>query len=490
MGRGDVDTHVLVVGAGFAGICVGHDLLDAGIDDFTIVEMADGVGGTWRHNTFPGAACDVPSHAYCFSFRGNPGWSRAYSPQAEIQAYLEDCVKEFGLDPHLRLGCEVTSHTFDDTQQCWRTELADGTSISSHFVVKATGILHQPRWPVVPGRERFAGPLMHSARWDHDVDFAGKRVAVIGSAASAVQIVPELAEVAAEVAVFQRSPNYVLPRNDEIYSDEQIEAWRADPQAFDAFRREMATVRNARLAPLFVAGSEANRGVMRFALEHMRSIVADPDLRDKLTPNYELGCKRLLISDNWYQTLVLPHVDVVAQALTGFTESAVVTADGEHEVDIVVCATGYDPEAGHRAIPTIGPGGRSLADVWADDLVSYRGVAVPGFPNLLLVDGPNSASGYLASVETIEVDSRYVTRLITEVGAGRLATPARERADEWCETLQARFDATVWAGSCGNWYQAPDGRIWTLFPGDLDEYTADKAAPSLEDFEITERSTV
>ncbi|MFP4512275.1 MAG: flavin-containing monooxygenase [Acidimicrobiales bacterium] len=486
--RGDMETRILVVGAGFAGICVGHDLLEAGIDDFEIVEMSDGVGGTWRHNTYPGAACDVPSHVYCYSFRGNPEWSRAYSPQTEILAYLERCATEFGLDDHLHFGRQVTGHTFDDDTRCWRTELADGSTITSEVVVKATGVLHQPNWPDVAGLDSFEGHLMHTARWDHEVDIAGKRVAVIGSAASAIQVVPELAATAERVTVFQRTPSYVLPRNDREFTAEEIAAFRASPDDFDRFRTTMADEREASLYPLFESGSPLNAGATQLALEYMRSVIDDPDLQAKLTPDYELGCKRILISDNWFQALALDHVELVDGPVTELTPTGVVATEQGREVsvdaDIVVCATGFDPEGGWRTPPVTGPGGLALSEVWADDLISYKGVAVPGFPNFFLIDGPNSASGYLPSVATIEVDSRFVTELLARNGPGVLVEARREPTLAHCEALQARFEPTVWSGSCASWYQAPDGRIWTLFPGNLAEYTRDKDLRHLDDFEV------
>ena len=482
------DTRVLVVGAGFAGICVGRDLLARGIDDFVIVELSDGVGGTWRHNTYPGAACDVPSHVYCYSFRGNPEWSRAYSPQAEILAYLEDCAKEFGLEPHLRFGHEVRDHVFDDEHRHWQTTMADGSTITSEVVIKATGVLHQPNWPDVPGRETFTGHLMHTARWDHAVDLTDSRVVVIGSAASAIQVVPQVARSASRVTVFQRTPSYVLPRNDHAYTDEQIAAFRASPEELDRFRFQMAADREQTLYPLFESGSDYNAAATELAIAYMRDVISDPDLQEKLTPDYELGCKRILISDDWYQALELDHVDLVDDPVTGFTPTGVVGTEQGSEVvieaDVVVCATGFDPEGGWRTPPVTGPGGRSLVEQWAIDAESYKGVAVPGFPNFFLVDGPNSNNGYLPSVATIEVDSRFVTDLIARSGSGVLVEPRGEPTRAYCEALQARFEGTVWLGPCSSWYRSPGGKIWTVWPGDLAGYAAEKDERFFDDFSV------
>ena len=487
--RGDLDTRVVVVGAGFAGICVGRDLLEAGIDDFVIVEMADGVGGTWRHNTYPGAACDVPSHVYCYSFRGNPEWSRVYPPQPEVLAYLEDCSKELGLDPHLRFGQRVVAHTFDDDRRCWRTDLADGTTLRSEVVIKATGVLHQPVWPDVAGKDDFGGHLMHSARWDHDVDLAGARVAVIGSAASAIQVTPALAEVAERVTVFSRTPSWVLPRNDRAYTESEIEGFRSDREAFDRFRFQMAADREATLFPLFESGSAYNQAATEIALAYLREQVEDDELRTKLTPDYELGCKRILISDDWYQTLTLDHVDLVAGPVTELTPTGVEGVENgrriEVNADVVVCATGFDPHGGWLTPPVTGPGGLELAEVWAVDAESYKGVAVPGFPNFFLVDGPSSNNGYLPSVATIEVDSGFVTGLIASQEPGSMIEARPEPTAAHCEALQARFETTVWTGSCSSWYRSPNGRIWTVWPGDLAGYAADKDEAFFADFEVS-----
>ena len=486
--RNNVDTRVVVVGAGFAGICVGHDLLAAGIDDFVILEKADGVGGTWRHNTYPGAACDVPSHVYSYSFRPNPHWSRVYSPQTEILAYLEDCVDALGLRPHLRVGTEVTGHTYDDETRTWQTELADSSTLRSEVVVKATGVLHRPVWPDVPGRDTFEGDLLHTAGWDPDVKVDGKRVVVIGSAASGIQVTPKLAEVAESVTVFQRTPSWVLPRNDRAYTDAEIAELAADPDAYERFRSEMATEREQMLYPVFTSGSEHNVGLTAIAAAHLEESVPDPDLRAKLTPDYELGCKRILITDDWFDTLALDHVELVAGPVTRFVPTGVVgLADGQQvevDADVVVCATGFDPEGGWRIPPVIGPGGTSLDEAWGLDVETYKGVAVPGFPNFFLVDGPNSNNGYLPSIGTIEIDSRFVTGLIAEHPRGSSIEARPEPTTAWCEALQARFDDTVFVGSCASWYRSPGGKIWTVWPGNLAEYAAAKDDQARSDFEV------
>ena len=362
--------HAIVIGAGFSGVCMGYHLRAAGISDFRIVEASDSVGGTWHHNTFPGAVCDVPSHLYCYSFRPNPEWSHIYSPRDEIKAYIEDCADEFELRDAIVLECRVERLEFDEARGRWQVTFEDGTGIEARHVIRATGGLHVPRWPDVPGREDFGRSLMHSARWDHDVDLEGARVGVIGSAASAIQIVPQVAKAAASLTVFQRTPSWILPRDDRAFTDEEKRGFRSAPESLTALRDELYEHRHEVLQPLFGVndvGSEFREIGTAMALEHMHSEISDPDLRAKLTPDYPLGCKRLLISSDFYRTLGEDHVSLVTEPLERFSADGLVSADGElHALDVIVCATGYDLEAHIRAIEVIGRDRELLADRWVD----------------------------------------------------------------------------------------------------------------------------
>lgn len=478
-------TTVLVVGAGFSGICMGHDLLQAGIDDFLIVEAADGPGGTWLHNTYPGAACDVPSHLYCYSFAPNPDFSRVFSPQPEILAYLERCVDEFGLAPHLQYGRAVQAHNFHDEQGRWVTTFADGSQVSSRFVVRASGGLHQPSWPDLEGLTTFQGDLVHSARWPQGLDLTGRSVAVIGSAASAIQIVPQAAKVARSVTVFQRTPNYIFPRDDRAYSEQERATFREKPAALEVVRSEMFLHCELNVHPI-IGGAADIQALARAGFEeYLRSQVADPGLRAKLTPDYPVGCKRMLLSDDFYPTLTQDHVHVVTDRIVAVDATGVRTADGRHhDVEVIVCATGFDLQGYAHSVEVVGQAGRALAQAWADVPAAYRGVSLPGFPNLFMIVGPNSGTGTVSSVHAIEVDCDYIVRCIQLASPDKLVQPTEAAFTSYNTQLQQRLARTVWAGSCDSWYKV-DGKITALYPGDGREYAADKAELSLHEWQVT-----
>ena len=483
-------TTVLVVGAGFSGICLGHDLLAAGIDDFCIVEAAAGPGGTWRHNVYPGASCDVPSHLYCYSFAPNPEFSRVYSPQPEILAYLMRCIEQFGLAAHLHCDRTVISHVFDDDTQRWRTRFEDGASITSRFVVRAAGGLHLPSWPDIPGLAEFDGDLVHSARWNAGVDLRDRTVAIIGSAASAIQIVPEAARVAASVSVFQRTPNYIFPRQDRAYSDEERSEFREDPAALAAVRSQQFWYCELQVHPVVTGGPDVQALAKASHREYLTSQVRGAELVELLTPDYPVGCKRMLISDDFYATLMLDHVELVTDRIAAVDAAGITTRDGRHrDADVIVCATGFDL-LGHAAgIDVRGPNGLRLSDVWDTVPTAYRGVAVPGFPNIFMMVGPNSGTGTVSTVHTIEADSGYIVRCIQLAGDDTLLEPSFEAYVAYNEMLEQRLSRTVWAGSCDSWYKV-NGRITVLYPGDGREYAADKAEVRVADFRLRRASPV
>jgi len=488
-GRSTEPLHVLVIGAGLSGVCVGYHLRRAGIADFRIVEASDSVGGTWHHNTYPGVVCDVPSHLYCYSFRPNPDWSHVYSPGAEIRDYIETCADEFGLTDDIVLDCRVDQLVFDESTGRWQVVFDDGTGIEARHIVRATGGLHVPRWPEIPDRKSYGGAMMHSARWDHSVDFDGVRVGVIGSAASAVQIVPKIAKRAAQLTVFQRTPSWILPRDESEFSEEQKREFREHPETLTALHEELYGYRHEVLHPLFFMDDvgEAFREVaVAMALEHLEESIADPELRSKLTPDYTFGCKRLLISSDFYPALTEDHVALVTDPIERFDPAGLVTADALlHELDVIVCATGFDLEAHTRGIEVIGRGGESLGDRWIDRPEAYRQVTVPGFPNLFWVGGPNSGSGYLSMTSTMEPDTEYTVRAIELAGKDHVLEVRSDACDDYNRDLRARLAETVWAGDCKSWYKRPDGRITTLYPGTADEYAADKAVIDLDHYLLT-----
>ncbi|MCJ7815341.1 MAG: NAD(P)/FAD-dependent oxidoreductase, partial [Xanthomonadales bacterium] len=395
----------LVIGAGFAGICLGKRLLEAGIRNFRIYDKAQKVGGTWYWNSYPGAACDVMSHFYCFSFFPNPDWSRKYSPWNEIQAYSERCVDRFGLWPHIELGTGVELSRFDDESRLWEVTLSDGSQVRARHVIDGSGGLHVPMTPKIEGAETFAGEQWHSSLWRHDVDLAGKKIAVIGSAASAVQIVPEIAKSAARIHLFQRTANYLIPRHDRNYTALEKWCFRYLPLYGKIYRLALF-LRYEWLAYPIVKTSAKNIQ-RRYAIGQFRGLlrksVPDRALRAKLTPDYPIGCKRILISDNFFSSLTRDNVSLVTEGIDCITPRGVKTVDGkEYEADILVYATGFDTQGHHTEQRVIGPRGRTLAEAWSEAPIAYEGNMVAGFPNYYFVTGPNTGVGSTSVIFMIE----------------------------------------------------------------------------------------
>ena len=482
---GERRVECLIVGAGFGGLCTAIRLKQRGVENFVVLEQARDVGGTWEANTYPGCACDVQSHLYSFSFEPNPDWSRVFSPQPEIWEYLRRCVERYGLRRHLRLGTSLSQARFDEGADEWRVAASDGSIWRARILVVATGGLSVPSLPSLPGRERFAGESFHSARWPADVDLSGRRVAVIGTGASAIQIVPAIAEQAATVHLFQRTPPWILPRRDRRIGRTERRLFRRVPLV-RRFYRALLYLQLESRAVVFTVWPALTRLVAMMGRRHLRRSVADPALRARLEPDYPPGCKRVLLSDDFYPTLERDNVTLVPLAAREITRNTVVAADGSAtEVDAIVYATGF------RATSPIPPGlivGRSgldLTERWRDGAEAYKGMAVSGFPNLCLLMGPNTALGHNSVVFMIEAQVHYVMRALTamrEAGATRVEVrPEVEAA--WNERLQRRLSRTVWSRGCRSWYQDERGRIVTLWPGFTVEYwlrTRRFDAPSYE----------
>ncbi|SNS50914.1 Predicted flavoprotein CzcO associated with the cation diffusion facilitator CzcD [Geodermatophilus saharensis] len=459
--------RVVVVGGGFSGIGTVVALKRAGIDEVVVLERADSLGGTWRDNTYPGAACDVPSHLYSFSFAPKRDWSHVYSRQAEIREYLEQVAADHGVLPHLYCSTDVVSGQWDDDALLWRLETSRG-SLTADVVVSGAGGLVEPHLPDVPGVETFRGPSFHSARWDHSVDLAGRRVAVVGTGASAAQFVPELQATAAEVVVFQRTPPWVIARADRAYSDREHRLHAGVPGFLRLARGLQYWSREARLRA-FIGGGRLRGLFEKQALRFLEQEVPDPRLRAALTPDYAIGCKRVIVSDDYLRALTRPNVRVVASPVTEVRPHAVVAADGtEHEVDVVVYGTGFrvmDIPLAHRLT---GREGRTLHEEWARSGVqAHRGTTVAGFPNLFLLLGPNTVLGHNSVVIMIEAQIGYVVAALQAVReAGADALEVRRSAQEaYNARLQAELTGTVWnAGGCRSWYRDAQGRNFTLWP--------------------------
>ena len=462
------DFTVAIVGSGFAGIGMAASLLRAGLTDIVLLERAADLGGTWRDNSYPGAACDVPSHLYSFSFAPNPDWTRSFSPQPEIWAYLRRVADREGVTGKIRFGAAVTSARWDADGCQWRVETTAGT-LTTRFLVSATGPLSDPMIPDIPGLARFTGAVFHSATWDHDYDLAGRNVAVIGTGASAIQFVPQVQPLAAHLAVFQRTPAWIMPRHDRQIS--RPERW--------LFRHVPVTQRIARAAIYcwresyalgFVKHPAIMRAVQAAVLRHLRRRVPDPDLRAKVTPSYLMGCKRILLSNDYYPALAQPNVSLVTGAIKEIREDCVLTSDGTaHPADTLIFGTGFHVTDFPFAHRVFGVDGVSLASSWSarPAWTAFRGTTTAGFPNLFTLTGPNTGLGHNSQVFMIEAQVRYVRAALVRArrhGIDRIEVrPAAQAAYD--RMVRRKMRKTVWlTGGCTSWYLDADGRNIALWP--------------------------
>lgn len=470
---------VAIVGTGFSGLATAIGLKQAGYDDITIFERADGVGGVWRHNIYPGAACDVASSLYSFSFEPNPHWSRPFAPQPEIQAYLEHCVDKYDLGRHIRFNTEVTEATFDDATGRWTLTDDTGARHEATFFVAACGQLTRPSYPNIPGRESFGGTWFHSAEWDHDHDLAGKRVAVVGNGASAVQLVPEVAKAAGELTVFQRSAEYIVPKPDYPHQRWEHLMYAKVPGALKAFRGAWWTIGEYVNPALVSNWSDKAREayltpILAATKAQLRLQVKDPELRRKLTPDYTVGCKRILLSSSYYPALSRDNVDVVTESITEVTPAGLVTADGtSHEVDTIIYATGFQAKNFVTPIKVTGLGGADVNDVWRDGPAAYLGMNVPGFPNFFLMYGPNTNFGGGSIIYILESQARYIVDAVRQLDRADATylDIKPEVYDEFSAEVQRRLSKSVWAtGGCTSWYVDGKGKVTNNWPGLMSEY--------------------
>ncbi|MFE3445307.1 NAD(P)-binding domain-containing protein [Nocardia sp. NPDC059180] len=457
---------VIVIGAGFSGICAAIKLLEAGIDNLLIVEKADRVGGTWRDNDYPGAACDVMAHLYSLSFAPNPAWNHRFPPQDEILAYLEQVADRHGLTPHIRFGTEIVEQSFDDEQDEWLLVSGSGRQWRARAVIAGTGPLHVPKIPALAGADAFAGAQFHSARWDHGVDLEGKVVAVVGTGASAVQIVPAIVDTAGRVVVFQRTPHWVLPRPALPITRAERALFRLVPGSRVLARGAIYLAQEALIgAFLHPRLMSALRAVAR---RHLRRQVSEPDLRAALEPDYEIGCKRILISSDYYPALQRPDVSLVTSPITGIEPEGIRTDDGGlHEADAIVYATGFDVLDHVTEQRLRGRAGTPIQQVWRDGAKGYYGVAVHGLPNYFLIMGPNSGVGNQSIVFVIESQVELIVRCLHALFDGeytRVEVKSHVQA-EFNRELQRRSAGTVWtAGGCRSWYLDHAGVNRALWP--------------------------
>jgi cation diffusion facilitator CzcD-associated flavoprotein CzcO len=477
--------HVAIIGAGPGGICAGVRLLEAGCRDFIMIDQASNVGGTWYHNRYPGAECDVMSHLYSFSFELNPDWSQRYARQPEIKEYLERCVKKYGLEPHLRLGSGVTTAGWDEERAVWRLQLANGDSYEANAVISAVGMFNEPSWPDIAGLDEFAGTTFHSARWPESHDLAGERVAVIGSAASAVQLVPEVAPIVERLFVFQRSATWVLPKDDRPYTDQDRERFRNDPNAMSELRRKLIDNVNAMMT---FSDPEARRRAEAAGLENL-AVVADEDTRRALLPKMPWGARRPIVSNVYYPTFNRDNVELVATPIERITQGGIRTVDGRsRDVDTIVLATGFATTKYLAAIDVVGRDGRRLQEEWSSDPRAYLGVCTAGFPNIFMCYGPNTNNGSIISM--IECQVEYAVRMITwmdETDAASMEV-RQDVMDAYNESLQDELDTVeVWQGEHGGYYRGGSGRIVTQWPNTMENYCARLRADGPESFHVVPR---
>jgi len=459
--------ELAIVGAGFGGLCLAIKLLEAGIQDFVVLEKGDEVGGTWRDNTYPGAECDVQSHLYSYSFEGKPDWSQRYAGWREIQQYILGTTEKYGLRSYIRFGTEVAGAYFDVATARWTVRLKDGDTLAARHLVLATGPLHVPQLPRIKGLERFQGKVFHSARWDHGYDLAGKRVASIGTGGSAIQYCPEIAPRVERLHVFQRTAAWVIPRDTRRYSEGAKRRFARWPWWRRLHRARLYWTNESRVWPVFHSGlSKVFEAYARFFI---RRQVKDPGLRRRLTPGYTIGCKRVLVSNEWFPMFRRPNVELVTDGIREVTENDIVTDDGvERPVDCIILGTGFvvDPRIYMRDFPVTGLPGHALAKDWKEGAEAYYGISVSGYPNLHQLVGPNTALGHNSVIFMIECQVRYILECLRELksrGDDALVVDPAAQA-RFNERVQKALVGTVWSSGCRSWYQSAEGRNFTIWP--------------------------
>ena len=484
----DEAVDVLIVGAGFAGLGMAIQLRKAGMESFLIIEKGGEVGGTWWYNRYPGCACDIPSHLYSFSFERNPDWSRMYAGQAEILAYLKDCAKRYGVAARVRLNTRLCEARWDEARGVWRVTVGNGSAIDARVLVSGMGALHVPRFPELKGMDRFRGPAFHSAEWDGDAALAGRRVAVIGTGASAIQIVPAIAGEVGKLYLFQRTPAWVLPRFAHPISDRARRWFRRLPALTWLLRLFLFWNLEMRVGG-FLKSGWLRRFAAKMSRQHLEAQVPDASLRAALTPQYEFGCKRVLISSDFYPSLARPNVELVTDAIAEIREHSIVTVDGaERPVDAIVYGTGFRVTEMLGGVPIYGRNGVELREFWRDRIAAYLGITVSGFPNFFMLLGPNTGLGHNSVVLMIEAQVRYVMsclKIMQRKRAGAIELKP-ERFQSFLDEMRSRLPHTVWeSGGCKSWYQdSRTGESPAVWPGSVTEYQRRTRAASAKDYEL------
>ncbi|MGM0564931.1 MAG: NAD(P)-binding domain-containing protein [Pseudomonadota bacterium] len=479
---------VLVIGAGFSGVNAGICLKQKGIENFAILERADDVGGTWRDNTYPGCACDVPSHLYSYSFEQNPNWSRSYSGYAEIHQYIRGTAQKYGLNKHLRYGVSIVRADFDEDSGQWTLEDEGGNRYQARAVVSAVGGLVDPAWPNFKGMEQFKGELFHTARWNHDVDLRGKKVAIVGTGASAIQVVPSIADKVDQLHIIQRTPPWILPKPDTPIGRGMKNLFRKFPLAQRFFRNGILALSEGVFGPLVILDTPLDKVLQKLAKMNIDRNIKDPELRKQVTPDYDIGCKRVLFSSEYYPALNRDNVDVLTKGVDRFTESGLVLSNGESlDVDVVVMATGFNVNISEPPFDIKGLNQQSIKDLWdGPGGKAYKGMATPGIPNWFFMLGPNTGPGHTSVLIYTEAQAQYITEAVETILKRDLKYVSVKQPvlSRYHQKLQKRMQYTSWTSGCQSWYLDEYGENHTLFPGLATEY-----ALSARHFNIDEYDT-
>ena len=483
------DVDVLIIGGGFSGLCMGIKLLEADMDSFLIIEKSADIGGTWWDNRYPGCACDIPSHLYSFSFFPSAEWTRMYPGQQEIHAYLKRCVEQYGLAPYLRLNTRFCEAIWDESAGVWNVTVADGERIRARVMVSGMGALHVPHFPEIKGLDRFQGPAFHSSAWDYKVDLAGKNVAVVGTGASAIQFVPQIAQHVGKLHLFQRTPPWIVPRLDFAFSDKWKWRFRNIPITRWVLRQYIFWRQEIRV--LGFLGNEGFRQKMEaIALRHLARAIKDPTMRAALTPNYQLGCKRVLVSDDYYPSLKRSNIELVTEGISEVCPHSIVTRDGvERPIDVLIYGTGFratEPLIGCRVA---GKGGVEIHEAWGKRMSAYLGITAAGFPNLFMLLGPNTGLGHNSVVLMIEAQVRYAMKCLKLMKRRkqRVLEVRPEIQQSFVDEIYRRMAGTVWlSGGCKSWYQdQTTGEITTLWPGSVVSYLRRTRSVSASDYKLS-----
>lgn len=476
----------VIVGAGYGGLGAGAQLVRAGLDNFVILERDSQIGGVWRDNTYPGAACDTQSVIYCYTYFPHLNVSKMYADGAELLGYLHAMATAYDLERRVHRGNDVVAATWLEQDRVWRVTTAGGAEYYGRIFVPAWGQLGVPQIPAIPGLETFQGEAFHSARWNHEAPLEGKRVVSIGAAASAVQYVPFVAAEAAHLTVFQRSANYIMPRNQHEFTADERSAFHAEPAKFEELRRDIHEMREAGFQRVRHDTAEQGSGVAE-ARAHLEAQVSDPELRRKLTPDYEFGCKRILRTDDYYPALTRPNVELVTARISHVTEDAVIDADGvRHDADVIIFGTGFHSQAFQGAMRITGRDGVDLAERWQDAPEAYLGLAVDGFPNMLLVYGPNTNLNHNSIVTMMEVQHEFIVDAVarTRTQPEDVYDVARDVVLAFNEHAQQQLTESAYSSDCSSWYKNAAGRVVNNWYGTVEEYRRLVAAIDLADFGI------